>query len=201
MRLRELNHVLVFNERDGEWKALVRSLNRKAGVLYVEALQRLPEVLPFLGLGIALLKPDKWMLVLEKATELGVTDIYPLITEQIAVRQWNKERSQRRVIEAVEQCERCTVPVIHPCTSFKIFLEKLVSPWGAAIERMVNDGAYSLGHLQGVIVGPEGGFSQQEKTCLRSHPYITSISLGAFILRSETAVFASLSFLSISRNN
>lgn len=145
-------------------------------------------------------KPSLFELVIEKATELGVTEIYPMITERTEKRRLGKfERLERIAIEATEQCNRTHVPIIHHPIPLETALRQvkngyLAYEYSEAIGLTDYGQALSAGSAIGILIGPEGGFSQKEVD-LAKKANVRIFSLGSRILRTETAAIAALALL------
>ncbi len=191
--------VRLFNGRDGEWTGRIADLRRNAVGFIVEtqicAQESDQEV--DIWLAFALLKRDATDLVVEKATELGVAAIWPVITARTNASRVNLERLQAIAVEAAEQCERLTVPILHPPR----MLTALLDAWPTArrlfvaAERADAPTLAPTGASSGLLIGPEGGFTPAELDVLRARPLVTLVSLGPRILRAETAAIAGLARL------
>lgn len=192
--------VRLFNGRVGEWAARISKLDKK--MVEVEVLDQLrphPLTHPVYALGFAPLKGPRLDILIEKAVELGVSHLYPVMTAFTQNRHMNAARINRQIIEAAEQCERLTLPTLHEPRSLKDFIETAPQPIYAALERAAHPHIKSLSAQEwSFLVGPEGGFSQEEKEFLMGHEKIQALSLGENILRAETAALAGLSFLILS---
>ncbi|MBN9561401.1 MAG: 16S rRNA (uracil(1498)-N(3))-methyltransferase [Alphaproteobacteria bacterium] len=191
--------VRLFNGADGEWQARLTVIKRDRAVLAVETPLRAQAAEPDLWLAFAVLKRDATDLVAQKATELGVSALVPVITERTNAERVNATRIIAIATEAAEQSERLTVPRVAPLQR----LPDLLVHWPAgrtlfaAIERA---GAAPLRPRQGgsaaaLLVGPEGGFSERELDALRARPFVVPVSLGPRILRAETASIVGLALL------
>lgn len=191
--------VRLFNGRDGEWTARITALGRGAGGFTVDT-QILPQDCGReldVWLAFALLKRDATDLVVEKATELGVAEIWPVVTARTNAIRVNLDRLRAISIEAAEQCERLTIPALHAPRPLAAFLEALPVSRRlvVAVERTDAPLIASDGTGSGLLVGPEGGFTPAELDVLRAHPLVTLASLGPRILRAETAAIAGLARL------
>ncbi len=189
--------VHLFNGVDGEWAARLATLRRDRAVLAVETRLRPQEPEPDLWLAFALLKRDATDLVVQKATELGVSDIIPILTERTQAERVNGTRLAAIATEAAEQCERLTIPVLHPPRR----LSALLASWPeqrrlfVAAERADCPPLVPTQDAAGLLVGPEGGFTEAELDATRAHPFSVTVSLGPRILRAETASIVGLALL------
>jgi 16S rRNA (uracil1498-N3)-methyltransferase len=202
LRLKPGAALRLFNGRDGEWRALIGKLNKSGGTLAVEAQTRAQSPAPDLWLVFAATKRAAIDLVAEKATELGVIRLQPLMTQHTHVDRVNIERLRAIVHEAAEQSERLTVPEIGPPQD----LAKLLAEWpvtrrglvcaeGGAVQPIAtalaayeNDTTPSWA----IFIGPEGGWSAAELDALGKNPNFTPVGLGPRILRAETAALAAI---------
>ncbi|HUB10501.1 MAG TPA: 16S rRNA (uracil(1498)-N(3))-methyltransferase [Acetobacteraceae bacterium] len=193
--------VHLFNGRDGEWHARIATLHRDRVTLTVEIQRRPQQPEPDLWLVFAMLKRDATDHVVEKATELGVSALHPVLTERTNAARVNLDRLAAITIEAAEQCERLTVPVIHEPRRLPDLLHDWPAgrPLFAATER--SPAAIPLRPTAvpaALLVGPEGGFTVTELEALVRHPFVTPVSLGPRILRAETVCVAGLALLQAS---
>ncbi len=189
--------VVLFNGTHGEFLASIATIKRDKAQLAVGAQLRPQAAEPELTLVFAPLKRDTTNLVVEKATELGVTRIQPVFTERTNAGRLNLDRFAAIAREASEQCERLCVPEILP--PMKFF--DLLGSWphdrvlSAAIERGHAGYPSRRGFPQALLIGPEGGFSPVELDAMRRLAFVESIGLGPRILRAETAAIAGLALL------
>jgi 16S rRNA (uracil1498-N3)-methyltransferase len=193
--------VTLFNGKDGEWQGHIAALRKDRATIAVDGLLREQDDEPGLTLMFAPLKRDATDLVIEKATELGVTRIWPVFTERSNTQRLNAERWAVIAREAAEQCERLTLPVIEqPGRLFEALGQwNPAETLSCAIERA--EAAYPQ-HRPGpaaLLVGPEGGFAPAEVTALRRLPFVVPVGLGRLVLRAETAVIAGLTLLQAAR--
>lgn len=199
MRARKGEAVALFNGRDGEWRGSVDGFGK--GWCSVTVGDRLREQVaePDLWLVFAPIKRARIDFVAEKATELGVSGLWPIFTRHTAVTRVNAERLYANAVEAAEQSERLTVPaVFEPAT-----LEAVLAGWPAERRLILLDEsgadrpvAEVLASLPpgpaALLTGPEGGFAKSELDALHALPFVTSIGLGPRILRADTAALAAL---------
>ncbi len=197
MRLGRGGLVALFNGRDGEWRATVAEAGKRGGILLCEvqtAPLRLP---PDLWLIFAPIKKARTDFIVEKAAEMGAARIMPVQTRHTNADRIRQDRLQAHAMEAAEQCGATSVPQVTELIS----LDKLLTAWPAdrhllwCDEAMVGQ-APSLPTTRGapwaILIGPEGGFSADEKTRLRAQPLVHPMSLGPRILRADTAAVAAL---------
>jgi 16S rRNA (uracil1498-N3)-methyltransferase len=202
LRLRPGDAVALFNGRDGEWSAEVASLGKRDAELRVAAQRRPQEPDADLWLVFAPIKRQRIDLLAEKASELGVAALWPVLTERTAVARVNRERLAANAIEAAEQTERLSVPrIFEPVT-----LRELANRWdgkrrlllcaeaGAArpIGEVLGEIARNAPPPCAVMTGPEGGFAPGELDLLGKLPFVTAVGLGPRILRADTAAMAAL---------
>ncbi|MBX7495628.1 16S rRNA (uracil(1498)-N(3))-methyltransferase [Qipengyuania sp. 6B39] len=198
MRVSEGDAVILCDDLTGEWAARVAQVDKRRVNLEVEQHLRPREPVPDFWLVPALLKKDRFDLVLEKATELGVARIAPIVTRRCVADKLNAERADAIVTEAAEQCARTALPEI----ALVVKLEALLRDWPQerhlffADEEGGEAAADAFCYAEGpaaLLVGPEGGFDDAERAAIRAHPASVAISLGPRILRGETAAIAGIS--------
>ncbi|WP_225204758.1 16S rRNA (uracil(1498)-N(3))-methyltransferase [Novosphingobium huizhouense] len=197
MRLGPGEAVILCDDVTGEWLAAVADVGKRSVGLTVERLLRPRESVPDMWLCPALLKKDRFDLVLEKATELGVAEIRPVLTRRCVADKLNPERARAIVTEAAEQCARTALPGL----AEPVKLDALLRDWpeGRALFFADESGgdpatASFAGHAgpAALLIGPEGGFDETERAAIRAHPAARAITLGPRILRGETAAIAAL---------
>lgn len=202
LRLKDGDEILVFNGRDGEWRAALRFESRKK--LFLEPLEQVRQqpAAPDLLYCFALLKQGRLDYLVQKAVEMGAGVLQPVITQHTQVSRIGTERIEANVIEAAEQCGVLAIPQ----TREPAKLEKLLEGWDNQRRLIFCDEGHDthnpLPLLQslprsplGVLIGPEGGFSDQERETLRKLPFVTAIPLGPRILRADTAAVAALALI------
>ncbi len=183
----------LFDGASGEWLARIAT-SRRGASLAVETQTRAQATEPDIWLAFAPLKRDATELVVQKASELGVSAILPVFTEHTNGR-INLNRMQSIAVEAAEQCERLSVPDVRAPVSFA----DLLGSWppsrllAAAVER--SSPAPIPPAAGALLVGPEGGFSPRELDVMRRTSFICPVSLGPRVLRAETAAIVGLALL------
>ncbi|MBR6411779.1 MAG: 16S rRNA (uracil(1498)-N(3))-methyltransferase [Alphaproteobacteria bacterium] len=193
MRQKEGDKLILFNGVDGEWQSVIGVLNKKRGSVQTEKQLRPQEAESRIILCPALIKKENMDLVLQKATELGVSEIFPLVTERTVVAKLNLVRAQSIVTEAAEQCERLTVPVVHE----PVKLAELWSVLPTEIQVVcLAERGKSMGKIKGdfvpaLCVGPEGGWTDKE-LALFERKGAKFWHFGHTILRAETASIVAL---------
>ena len=187
--------VILCDDKTGEWLAEVSAAAKRDVTLSVVRRLRGREAVPDFWLCAALIKKDRFDLVLEKATELGVAAVRPVLTRRCVADKLNPERARAIVTEAAEQCARTALPGL----AEPVKLEALLREWreGRALFFADEEGgapaAEAFAAHQGpaaLLVGPEGGFDDAERAAIRAHPAAVAITLGPRILRAETAAIA-----------
>ena len=194
MRQKPGDSMLFFNGRDGEWIGHIQTLNKHDGTVCLTRQTRPQPALERLILCPALIKKENFDLVLQKATELGVSDIYPLQTQRTVIGKLNATRTDLIVREAAEQCERLTVPTVHtPATPAHVLTA--LSPETIPVfltERGHTTAPLTAGQTYAFFVGPEGGWTPDELTVFQRAGQGIFWHLGDTILRAETAALAAL---------
>ncbi len=195
MRVAEGDTLVLCDDVTGEWAASVGQVGkRRIDAKVVEKLREREQV-PDFWLCPALLKKDRFDLVLEKATELGVRAIKPVVMRRCVADKLNADRAQTIVTEAAEQCARTALPDV----DIPAKLEALLNAWPEdrtlffADEQGGKPAAEVFRTVAGpaaLLLGPEGGFDEAERKMLLNHPQVKPITLGPRILRGETAAIA-----------
>lgn len=185
--------VAAFNGRDGEWRATIERQGKKVLLRAVDPL-RPQETTPELWLIFAPIKRARIDLVAEKAGELGVSILQPVLTERTDMERVNTARLAAHAAEAAEQCGRLSVPEVRAPVTLGALFDGWRGPpiWLAAPDAPA---ARSATMAKGVLIGPEGGFAPSELNWLSRLPFIVPIGLGPRILRAETAAIVALTLL------
>ncbi|OYW44200.1 MAG: 16S rRNA (uracil(1498)-N(3))-methyltransferase [Sphingomonadales bacterium 32-68-7] len=198
MRVSPGDAVILCDDLTGEWASRVASVGKREVELDVAERLRAREAVPDLWLCPALLKKDRFDLVLEKATELGVAEIHPVVTRRCVADKLNPERARALSVEAAEQCARTALPVL----TGPVPLAALLRDWPTgrtlffADEHGGDAAAAAFAARPGpaaLLIGPEGGFDEAERAAIRALPLASPISLGPRILRGETAAITAIS--------
>lgn len=185
--------VLLFDGASGEWEARIAEAGRKRATLIVGRQRRPAEASPDLTLAFAPVKraPLDWLV--EKATEIGVAALVPLITRRTVVDRVKRERMENIAIEAAEQCGRTVLPNVSDPVALDRFLASLDAT--ATLLFADEQGGMPIAEAASpgptiILTGPEGGFTDAERAAIRAAPGARAISLGPRILRAETAALA-----------
>lgn len=202
LRKSEGAELLVFNGRDGEWLARISAVTKKAVRLSVEAQTRPQTPAPDLIYAFAPLKVGRLDYLVQKAVEMGAGLLQPVLTQHTQMHRVSVEKLEANVIEAAEQCGVLAVPPV----AQPLKLEALLAGWESDRKLIFCDESATTNNpmaaLQsiserklGLLVGPEGGFSDDERKTLRGLPFVTAIPLGPRILRADTAAVAALAVI------
>ncbi|MBL6958255.1 MAG: 16S rRNA (uracil(1498)-N(3))-methyltransferase [Rhodospirillales bacterium] len=222
MRAGPGDQIRLFNGGDGEWLATISDLSKSAAVLGLGEQIRPQSPEPDLWLAFAPVKKARLDFIVEKATELGVARLSPVLTGNTAVSRVNVKRLRAQAVEAAEQCGRLSVPEVTEATA----LDAIIRDWpaerllyvmdesgaGQPIAEAFRAHAPGLGPAPcrvepanggrdlkdtnplpaAILTGPEGGFTPSELENLKTLPFVRAVSMGQRILRAETAVVAAL---------
>ena len=202
LRMAEGAELLVFNGRDGEWLARLEAKSKKGATLRLVEQTRAQPPRPDLLYCFAPLKQGRLDYLVQKAVEMGAGVLQPVITQHTQVGKAGPDRLAANITEAAEQCGVLAVPELRPAQKF----DRLLSDWEKTRRLIFCDEDAStdnpLTALQaisersiGLLIGPEGGFSDDERRQLRALPFVTSIPLGPRILRADTAAVAALALV------
>ncbi len=205
LRKKTGDELVLFNGVDGAWLAIVSAVSRK--LVEVEAVECFaPQPLPNdLWYGFAPLKSARLDYLVQKATEMGVGMIQPVMTEFTQKRHLKAERIKANVIEAAEQCEVLNLARVLPQTSFADLLQNWLRDHPKRILIVADEDMAAMSPIEqllacknqplGLLIGPEGGFSGQERDLLKQCDFVVTISLGPTILRADTAAVAALALV------
>ena len=195
MRLGVGAELLVFDGQSGEWLARIAEAAKRRMSLVVERRTREPETIPDVWLAFAPVKRAQTDWLVEKATELGAARLLPVMTQRTVAERVRLERLEAIAIEAAEQCGRTRLPVIAELMSLKQLLESrdasrrhcFADEAGGEHAARVFASGPAL-----ILIGPEGGFTDDERCLVRGAANAVPISLGPRVLRAETAALAAL---------
>ena len=202
LRMKAGNSLLVFNGRDGEWRAEIAEAQKRRVTLRVLEQIRPQVDGPDVDYLFAPLKHARLDYMVQKATELGVRRLIPVLTRHTIAERVNLDRMRANVVEAAEQCGILRIPEV----AEPVKLAALLATWDEARRLVFCDEdapvADPLAVLSGlgpgavaVLIGPEGGFSDDERSLIRALPSHVPISLGPRIMRADTAAVAALSLV------
>ena len=195
MRLGEGAELLVFDGETGEWLARIAETGKKRMSLSIERKTREPETIPDVWLAFAPVKRTQTDWLVEKATELGAARLQPVITQRTIAERVKLERLNAIAIEAAEQCGRTRLPEL----AAPLPLKQLLSQRDPERRLYFADEAGGEAALQAfepgpalILTGPEGGFTDNERSLIRAAANTVPVWLGPRILRAETAALAAL---------
>jgi 16S rRNA (uracil1498-N3)-methyltransferase len=197
MRMKPGDPVKLFDDVTGEWLGIAASVNKRDLILDITERLREREVVPDLWLCAAPLKKGRIDWMAEKACELGVARLLPVITRRAVVDKFKADRLRAHLIEAAEQCGRTALPE----RAEPVKLPALLKAW--PVERTLffadeTGGAPAFEAMRSapgpaaILIGPEGGFDAEEREAIRALPQAVGIGLGPRILRADTAALAAL---------
>lgn len=205
LRLKSGDRILVFNGRDGEWLATLKIEGRRQCVLALDEQVRQQEPLVDIDYIFAPLKQARLDYMVQKAVEMGAGRFRPVLTQHTQVTRLNLERMEANIIEAAEQCGVIAVPPVETPLSLVKILQDWAERDGSRRLLFCDEGEEThnpyraIAELQrgplAVLVGPEGGFSEEERTLLRRQPFVTPMPLGPRVLRADTAAVAALAIV------
>jgi 16S rRNA (uracil1498-N3)-methyltransferase len=202
LRMGEAAELLVFNGRDGEWRARIAAREKKTVRLEVVDRTRPQPAKPTLHYCFAPLKKERLDYVVQKAVEMGAGRLRPVITQHTQLARVNFDRLRANIVEAAEQCGVLAIPELGEAER----LEAMLDGWDPGRRLIFCDEDFDgddpmaiLGAVReprlALLVGPEGGFSEAERARLRALPFVTPIPLGPRILRADTAAVAALALI------
>lgn len=196
MRLKAGDRIILFDDRTGEWHADIENAGKRSVDVRLTAQTRHRENVPDLWLLAAPIKKGRIDWVAEKASELGVARWQPVITQRTIVDRLNLDRLRAHMIEAAEQCERTALPILDA----PMKLDAMLRDWPADRTLIFADeeGGMPIADAvapspAAILIGPEGGFTPDERAMIRAIPQALGVSLGPRILRADTAMVAAVS--------
>lgn len=203
LRLKENSEIRIFNGQDGEWLGTLTDIGKKRADIALQT-QLIPQPAKKrkIHLFFSPIKKNRMDWLIEKSIELGATDFHPLLTQNSEIYKINDTRIKRQIIEATEQCERLDLATLHPAINIPALMDQWPinkTPILSCIERIKTISIseqlckYSPNQDIAVLIGPEGGFTKEEKQTLSEKTSV--ISLGNNVLRSETAVLSALTLI------
>ncbi len=204
MRCKKNDQINLFNENDKEFYSKILEIKKYETILEIFELSNNTEIINDIFLIFSLVKKNKMDFIIQKATELGVRKIFPILTERSSIRDINPSRMVAIAKEASEQSNRISIPEI----SNLMTIQELLKQWDKKRSILYADEILKINKnltilnrknfvKSSLLVGPEGGFSQEENDMLKSYKYVFPISFGKTILRSDTAAIVGLSYLNI----
>ncbi len=200
LRLKEGANVLLFNGMDGEWLAKIQPSGRKACILKLVRRTRPQPAAYSLRYCFAPLKQARLDYMIQKAVEMGAGILQPVLTHHTQISKLNTERMRANALEAAEQCGILSIPKCEEPMKLALLLDHWDEGQTLIFADESADGKnplQTLADLRGqsslsILIGPEGGFSEEERAMLLKRPFVRAISLGPRILRADTAAVAAL---------
>ena len=204
LRLKRGSNINFFN-KTGEWKSEIVFLEKdRIEVKFLEKIKTLNK-LSKIELAICLVKKSPMETILQKATELGVSKIIPIISERTEVKELNQDRAKKITIEATEQSNQLVPPEISEVIKLKDFLERLDQSTKLLFADVNSQNNLKTEDLKGsqslcVLIGPEGDFSPLEREAILKSSSVKPFTLSRNILRSDTAVISAISLVNFINN-
>ena len=195
MRLKEGDRLLVFDGMSGEWLAVIAEAGKKRMTLSVAEPTRPQEAAPDLWLAFAPVKKGRVDWLVEKAVELGVARLLPVVTQRTIVDKLNLDRMRAHIVEAAEQCGRTALADIDEPVRLDAFLKQRAGARTLYFADETGGEPAATAFQSGpaiILTGPEGGFTPEEAAAVRAAPNSKAVSLGPRILRAETAALAAV---------
>ena len=204
MRCRENDQINLFNENDGEFYSEILKIKKHEIILEIFKLSTNTEIINDISLIFSLVKKNKMDFIIQKATEMGVKKIFPILTERSSIRNINTTRMYAIAKEASEQSNRISIPEISNLQT----IQELLKNWDKNRSILYADEILKINKnltilnrknfvKSSLLIGPEGGFSSEENDMLKTYKFVYPISFGETILRSDTAAIVGLSYLNI----
>jgi len=202
LRLKIGDVLRLFNDNSGEYRGTISTISKKTTEIAIHEKLRAPAAGAALWLCCAPIKKAHFDYMIEKATELGVSEIQPILTQRTQIRDVNADRLYNICREAAEQSDRLSVPAVGLQVSLADFIDVcpkdfamiVCAEWGDAtpIHEALHTAALSKFSSAAIVTGPEGGFAAEELEALRKAPNAFFVRLGPRILRADTAAIAAL---------
>ena len=210
LRLRQGDAILLFNGRDGEWRARIDMVSKRAAALRVEQQLREQTAPGDVHYAFAPLKQARLDYMVQKATEMGASRLTPVLTKRTQMRRVSAHRLRANAIEAAEQCGLLTIPeTLEPLELDRyladlepqrllVFCDEDAPAADALAPLQAKSAELSARPPLAVLIGPEGGFDETERALILQRSNILRISLGPRILRADTAAVAALALIQAS---
>jgi 16S rRNA (uracil1498-N3)-methyltransferase len=204
MRMKRGSNINFFN-KDGEWLSEIIFLDKnRIEIKFINKIKE-PSQLINIELAICLVKKAPMETILQKATELGVSKIVPIISDRTEIKELNFERANKIVVEATEQSNQMSPPEISKVTKLKNYIEALDSKilFFADVNssNKLEPKNFKLGTTNCILIGPEGDFSPSEREHILKKSSVIPFSLSKNILRTDTAVISAISLVNFINNN
>jgi len=197
LRMKEGDEVRLFNGADGEWLGNLKTLSKRQAEVVLQEQLRKPMPMPDVTLAFAPVKRHRTAFIFEKATELGVARFEPILTARTQFPKLNLDKARTQIIEAAEQTERLDIPELSKPEKLVDWLETqagrhIIFADEAGSASPALDAMEKLPAPVTILIGPEGGFTEEERAALRGDKNVTPVSLGPRILRADTAALSLL---------
>ena len=205
MRLKKGSKINFFN-KEGEWLSEIFFLERdRVEVKFLSKIKN-SSTISNIELAICLVKKTPMEIILQKATELGVGKITPIVSERTEIKELNLERANKIIIEATEQSNQLNPPIINKVSKLKDFISNIDKDskfFFADVNSnyKLKKGDIKKGHSISILIGPEGDFSPNEREIILALPNLVSFSLSRNILRTDTAVISAISLVNFIHND
>ncbi len=205
LRMVDGEQLMVFNGVDGEWLAELIFETKKRAVIKPIKQTKVQTLANHLTYAFAPIKKGRLDYMVQKATELGVGILQPVITEHTVSHKLKLEKLEANAVEAAEQCTMLSIPKINPTIKFDVFLNDFSKNYHIIFCDEAENSSSPIAQISALkdrkiclLIGPEGGFSEQERRQLLAKNNVTAISLGPRIMRADTAAIAALTLIQAS---